>query len=55
MILQEKNGLAKHYKKTSKVQGCTHCEYNAGYDIPVSCTHTEYNENCSYCISTEFG
>lgn len=40
---------------TSYVQGCTHCEYNAGYDIPVSCTHTEYNENCSYCISTEFG
>jgi hypothetical protein len=40
---------------TTTVSGCTHCEYNANYDMPLSCTHDLFNPDCVYCKSTEFG
>lgn len=41
---------------TSAVRGCTHCEYNAGCDIPASCTHgRSVDMGCSYCRSTYEG
>lgn len=40
---------------TTQVLGCTHCEYNAGQDVPTSCKQgANMDPKCDYCQSTEF-